>query len=269
MPPMRPPFVPGGGGGGAASTVIWSVDFSGEADHNFKATAALSLGGVTWTADNAANASVFSIASGVLNITPNISNAWVTTTLTAPRLVVPWADLMAAGAKSGAYDNEKSYTLRIIHSSAISPPAGGSLVGIRTGTSAGKDVTMELNGTSWRIARAGSGYNFMDNQRSTTAVTGAVRSMAVVYAQGTFRTLASTSATHEGEAFGGEPIYAGFVRKSQVGDGGKGMAYIPAPGTPYLDLTLAAAEAFVGAWWWNGSSPGAFLIERIELHEVG
>ena len=96
-----------------------------------------------------------------------------------------------------------------------------------------------------------------------------MRSTAVVYAQGTFRTLASTSATHEGEAYGGEPIFAGFIRKSVTGDTTKGAAYIPAPGTPYLDLTLAAAEAYVGGWWYSGGSPGAFLIERIELHEVG
>lgn len=262
-------IAPSGGGGGAASTVIWSVDFSGEADHDFKTTAALSLGGVTWTAADAANASQFGIVSGLLKITPNSGNAWVTTTTTAPRLVVPWDDLMAYGAASGAYDNEKAYSLRIIHSSAISPPSGGTLVGYRTGTAASKDVGMMLNGTSFRLARAGGGYNWADIARTSTATTGSIRSMAAVYAQGTFRTLASSTATHEGEAFGGEPIYAGFIRKGVTGDTLKGAAFIPAPGTPYLDLTLAAAEAYVGAWWYSGTSPGAFYIERIELHEVG
>ena len=262
MPPMRPSLVPGGGGG-PASTVIYSVDFANESNHDFKTTATRTIGGVTWTALNDHKATYFSIDAGLLKIQPQSSTAWVTNAWSAPLIQAPWSALMA-GAKTGAYDPAKAYTWRAILSTGASPADGGLLVGMRTGTTAKRDITIEASGTSWRVNRGAVSY--MDLARSSTGVTGPMRTLAVVYAQGSFRTLSSTSATHEGEAFGGVPILSGY---GNVANNGYGMNYLQSGVFP-LDLSSASALGYVGAWWYSGGTgPATVLISRLELHEVG
>jgi len=247
--------------GSTSSTVIYSIDFSDISDHDFTATGSLDIGGVTWTAENASNAAAFDITSSVLAIQPNVSTAWVTNTWTAPRIKAPWSALMSSSA-GGVYDPAKSYAWRAILLTGSSPSAGGGFIGMRTGTAAKRDITMEASGTSWRVNRGAVTY--LDIARSATGVTGPMRTLAVVYAQGSFRTLSSTSATHEGEAFGGVPILSGY------GNIAYGSLNYLAAGVFPLDLSSALAEAYVGAWWYSGGSgPGTVAISRLELHEVG
>jgi hypothetical protein len=230
---------PASGGGGAASTVIWSVDFSAIGDHDFTSTATLSLGGVTFTAANAANASQFEVDSGLLKINPNSSTGYAAGTFNGPELSASWADLLS-GAASGSYDTEKVYVWRAILSSSTSPANGGP-----------------------RFAKGGSTYQ--DVARGSTGITGGFRTLTIVYGQGSFSALSSTTDTHEGEALGGVPIYAGYMRAAT---NSTGFSYLPAP-PDILDLSEATAQAYVGAWHWSGGAPGAFVFERLELHEVG
>lgn len=262
--PMRPPFVPGGGGGGGGSTVIWSVDFSAEPDHDFTTTASVSMGGVTFTAANASNASQLAIESGLLKINPNSSTGYAAGTFNAPELSASWADLMTFGAKSGSYDTAKAYVWRAILSSSTSPANGGPFAGIRTvQTTANKDLSLQGSGSNWRFAKGGSMYQ--DVARGSTGVTGGFRTLTIAYGQGSFSALSSTTDTHQDESFGGVPIYAGYCRAAMNNNG---FSYLPAP-PDILDMSAGTAQAYVGAWHWSGGGPGALAFERLELHEVG
>jgi len=251
------------GGGHDDSTVIYKVAFSAIADHNFKTTSTLSMGGVTWTAHNATNASKFEVKDGVLTIDPNSSTGHAGGTFNAPTLTAQWADLMTDSA-SGSYDTAKTYSFRAIMSSQISPGQGGPFAGISTvWATANKDISMQRSGVNWRLAKGGSTYQ--DVAAGSTGVTGGFRSIAVKYGQGSFSAFASTTATHAGEAFGGVPIYAGYMRAAT---NSTGFSYLPAP-PDILDLSVSTAQAYLGAWYWSGGDPGAFSFEQIELHEVG
>ncbi len=246
-----------------ASTVIWSVDFSTVGDHDFASTSTLSLGGVTFTAANAANSSQLAVDSGLLKINPNSSTGYAAGTFNAPEISASWADLMT-GSASGSYDTEKVYVWRGILSSSTSPANGGPFAGIRTvQTTANKDLSLQGSGSNWRFVKGGSMYQ--DVARGSTGVTGGFRTLTIVYGQGSFSALSSTTDTHEGEAFGGVPIYAGYCRAAMNNNG---FSYLPAP-PDILDLSAGTAKAYVGAWHWSGGGPGALAFERLELHEVG
>ena len=250
---------------GSASTVIYSIDFANEGNHNFLTTATRTMGGVTWTAINGYKSAYFSIDAGLLKIQPLIQSAWVTNAWTAPIIQASWSDLMA-GAKTGAYAPAKSYTWRAILSTSVDPAAGGLLIGMRTGNASKLDITLEASGNRWRLNRGAVSY--LDAFRSDTGVPGPMRTLAVVYAQGSFRGLSSISATHEGEAFGGVPVFSGY---GNIANNGHGLNYLQG-GTFPLDLSLTGggAVAYCGAWWYSGATgPGTVLISRLELHEVG
>ena len=249
---------------GATSTVIWSVDFSAVSDHDFLSTATLSLGGVTFTAENSANASQFEVASGVLKIDPNSLTAHSNNLYNAPVLKGSYSDLMAFAA-SGAYDVEKTYVMRAILTSAINPAAGGPIVGIRTdSTTNNEDLSMQTSGASYRFSKGAARYQ--DRDRSLTAVTGTVRNLSVVYGQrSAFSGLAGATDTNEGEPFGGGAIYAGYVDNVTNATGYNWLS--PPPSA--LDLSDASAQAYVGAWYYSGTDFGVFSFQRLELHEVG
>ena len=266
--PMRPPFVPGGGGGGGGSTVIWSVDFSTVSDQDFNTTPTISLSGVTFTSKDVGNSSQFEIDGGLLKINPNSSIGHAGGYDNAPELSASWADLMSSGAKSGAFDPAKTYVWRCIFDTAINPiGSGGPICGIATDVAiANKDLSHQGNGPNWRFNKGGtSGGSYQDIARTSTGVTAAFRNMAVVYGQGTFAALASASATNAGEAFGGTPIWAGYIGPPATNS----VGYFYLSGPPYFDLTAAGAKAYVGAWHWGAASMGVIEIASLELHEVG
>ena len=267
--PMRPPFVPGGGGGGGGSTVIWSVDFSTEPDHDFTSTASVSMGGVTFTAKDTANSSQFAIDGGLLKINPNSSIGHAGGYDNAPELSASWADLMSFGAKTGSFDPAKTYVWRCIFDTAIMPVGtGGPICGIATNVAVPNlDLSHQANGPGWRFNKGGStGSSYTDiYSRTSTGVTGAFRNMAIVYGQGTFAALASSADTNAGEAFGGVPIWAGYIGPPATNS----VGYTYLSGSPYFDLTVAGAKAYVGAWHWGSSSMGVIEIASLELHEVG
>ena len=257
-------------GGGAASTVIWSVDFSAVADHDFDADGTtLSLGGVTFTAKDVANSSQFEVDGGLLKINPNSSIGHAGGYDNAPELSASWADLMTYGAASGSFDAAKTYVWRCIFNTSITPVGtGGPICGIATAVAtANKDLSFQANGPGWRFNKGGStGSSYLDiYNRTSTGVTGAFRTLAVVYGQGTFSALSSDTATHAGEAFGGVPIWAGYIGPPATNS----VGYTYLSGSPYFDLTAVGAKAYVGAWHWGSSSMGVIEIASIELHEVG
>jgi len=256
-------------GGGAASTVIWSVDFSSVADHDFDADGTtLSLGGVTFTAKDVANSSQFEVDSGLLKINPNSSIGHAGGYDNAPELSASWADLMTYGAASGSFDAAKTYVWRCIFNTAITPVgSGGPICGIATAVAtANKDLSHQTNGVNWRFSKGGtSGGSYTDVARTSTGVTAAFRNLAVVYGQGSFAALASATETNAGEAFGGVPIWAGYIGPPATNS--VGYSYLS--GSPYFDLTVGGAKAYVGAWHWGAAAMGVIEIASIELHEVG
>ncbi len=252
-----------------ASTVIWSVDFSTIGDHDFSTDGAtLALSGVTFTAKDVANSSQFEVDSGLLKINPNSSIGHAGGYDNAPEISASWADLMTAGAKTGSFDPAKTYVWRCIFNTAITPVgSGGPICGIATAVATpNKDLSHQGNGPNWRFNKGGtSGGSYQDIARTSTGVTAAFRNMAVVYGQGTFAALASASATNAGEAFGGTPIWAGYIGPPATNS----VGYFYLSGSPYFDLTAAGAKAYVGAWHWGAASMGVIEIASLELHEVG
>ena len=253
---------------GPTSTTIWSVDFSAVSDHNFMTTSTLSLGGVTFTAENTSStyATQFQVDSGVLKIEPKAGTNYLNGHFTAPQLSAQWADLMADGA-SGVYNTEKRYVWRWIYSSDVTPPdqhEGGSFGGIRTDrTTAHKDFCLQpAYSLRWRFHKGGS--SDIAVYRSASNITGSFRSQAVSYGNGSFAALASQE-TEKDVAFGGLPIFAGFARARVTNEGF--LAY-PAP-PDILDLSASTAQAYVGAYWNSLGSTRITSFERLELHEVG
>ena len=253
-------------GGGSASTVIWSVDFSTVSDHDFMSTSTLSLEGVTFTAENAngTRATQFEVDSGVLKIEPKQGSGYYGGTYTGPQLSAQWADLMAYAA-SGAFDAEKRYIWRWIFTSSLAQgQGGGPLGGIRTVRATDeKDLnfTMVTSG-DWRFVKGGTIYK--DHPVEDSGVASGIRSMAVGYGHSNFSAMASTS-TEEGVAFGGIPIYAGAMWHGNPYEDFRAIAANP----PVLDLTAGTAQAYIGAYWYNGSGTYIYSFDRLELHEVG
>ena len=253
-------------GGGSASTVIWSVDFSTVSDHNFMTTSTLSIEGVTFTAENTSStyATQFQVDSGVLKIEPKAGTNYANGTYTGPQLSAQWADLMAHAA-SGAYDASKRYVWRWIFTSNLGQTQnGGPIGGIRTLRATNeKDLAFTMvSSDTWRFIKGGS--LFEDHPGADSGVTGAVRSMAAGYGRSNFSAMASTS-TEEGVAFGGIPIYAGaFFNGNPYED----FRAVPS-GAPVFDLTTGSAQAYIGAYWDNGTPSYIYSFDGIELHEVG
>jgi hypothetical protein len=257
-------------GTGPTSTTIWSVDFSTVSDHNFMSTSTLSLGGVTFTAENASAtyATQFQVDSGVLKIEPKVGNSYLNGTFTAPQLSAQWADLMAYGA-SGAYNTEKRYVWRWIFSSAVTLSGGeshygGALGGIRTDrTTINKDLGFQLSQWGYWAFQKGASQDKTVNS-SSTSITGSYRSQAISYGNGSFAALASQS-TEKDVAFGGLPIWTGYTTAADTNEGFRKLTAPP----DTLDLSNSGAQAYVGAYWATGGSTTITSIERLELHEVG
>jgi len=252
-------------GGGSASTVIWSVDFSTVSDHDFMSTSTLALEGVTFTAENAnsTRATQFQVDSGVLKIEPKTNSGYFGGTYTGPQLSAQWADLMAYGA-SGAFDAKKRYIWRWVYTSVLAQSQnGGPMGGIRTDRSTNNEdtnFTMVSNGT-WRVVKGGTLVE--DLSVGSSGVTSNIKSQAVGYGHSNFSAMASTS-SEEGKAFGGVPIYAGAFWSGNPQEDFRAAAT-----TPPLDLTAGTAQAYIGAYWYNGSPSYIYSFDRIELHEVG
>ena len=266
----RPAPSSGGGPTPPASTVIRSVDFSTVGDHDFNTDGTtLALSGVTFTAKDVANSSQFEVDGGLLKINPNSSIGHAGGYDNAPEISASWADLMTAGAASGSFDPAKTYVWRCIFNTAITPVGtGGPICGIATDVAVpNKDLSHQANGGGWRFNKGGStGSSYTDvYSRTSTGVPGSFRNMAVVYGQGTFAALASSTDTNAGEAFGGVPIWAGYIGPPATNS----VGYFYLSGSPYFDLTAVGAKAYVGAWHWGSASMGVIEIASIELHEVG
>lgn len=262
----RPAPSSGGGPTPPASTVIWSVDFSTVADHDFKTTSTLSIEGVTFTAENQASQDVFGIVSGEMVIEGGATGGYFNGTYTAPQLACDWADLMTYAA-SGAYDPEKTYVWRMIMASGNPNPSGsgyeGPLCGIRRSRATdGMDLHLETFQSDYRAIRGGSRYR--DNGRGNTGVS-SPRTFGVKYGQAGASWLVSASDLSGQPPFAGEAIYAGYMRNDPGYSVSPGIGVTPFPDS--LDLSNASCEAYIGCLSKSGGS--AFLWSKLELHEVG
>lgn len=253
----------GGSPSPPASTVIWSVDFSTVADHDFKTTSTLSLSGVTFTAENQAGQDAFEVSGGKLLIEGGASGGYYNSDFTAPQLACDWADLMAYAA-TGAYDPEKIYVWRMIMTAASPQPSGsgyeGPLCGIRRNRATiGMDCSIGVYQSNYRAAK---GKNTVrDNARGNTGVS-SPRTFAVKYGQAGASWLVSASDLSGEPPFAGEAINAGYM-KNDLSSTGIGIT--PAPDS--LDLSNAACEAYIGCLSKSGGS--TFEYAKLELHEVG
>lgn len=246
-------------GGGAASTVIWSVDFSGEADHDFRDEVAYALSGVDFTLENAAGCTEFQILSGVLAVDTNSNTDYYGGTYSLPHMAADFADLAALGA-GAAYDPAKTYVWRAIMTAASPTPSGneGMAMGLRTvrGTS-GKDAFFGGYAATFRCIKGST--IFTDRTFASVSQT-TPRSYAVRYGGGTFTDYASES-DESSNAFGGTVILAGYQHVATT------VGIVPVATPDILDLSAATAEAYVGIRGKVGGS--RFLFQRLELHEVG
>jgi len=251
------------GGGGHTSTVIWSVDFSTVADHDFKSSSSLSLGGVTFGEENASGQDVFAVVSGELVIEGGASGGYYGSTFTAPLLACDWSDLMAL-TETGAYDSTKKYVWRMIMSSGSPMPSTsgyeGPFLGIRRNkATSGMDCHLGLYQANYRAAKGGT--TVRDNARGNTG-TSTPRTFAVAYGQAGASWLVSDSDLTDSAALAGEPINAGYM-KNDLSNTGIGITPVP----DSLDLANAACQGYFGCL--SKASGSAFKYQRVELHEVG
>ncbi len=259
-----------GGGGGDASTVIWSVNFSDIADHDFLAGGAsqtIDLGGVNFTAQGNAKADKLEIHNGELIFSAKANSGHSGSAHNAPELRASFNDLMTYGAKSGAYDEDKMYVFRGIMTEAYSPGAGGHIVGFgEIDSTADKDISMQRSGGNWRMAKGSS--KFYGVSKDSTGMTVPYRSLAVMYTKGVM-SLSASADTEEGKWHGGTVVFVGYARQAtRTGLQDSNYTYVSS-GTPLINFAASTAYAGVGGWYWSGGNPGDLKFERLELHEVG
>jgi len=253
----------GGGGGGPTTTLIWSVDFSTVADHDFKSTSTLALSGVTFTAENQANQDRFEVAGGILLIEGGESGGYNGSNFLGPQLACDWADLMAYSA-GDAYDPEMTYVWRMIMTADSPQPSNsgyeGPFCGIRRNRAVvGMDCHIGVYQANYRAAKGKSTER--DNARGNTNVSNP-RSFAVKYGQAGASWLVSASDLSGQPPFAGTPINAGYMQNDL---NSTGIGITPVPDS--LDLSNASSQAYIGCISKVGGS--TFQYSKLELHEVG
>jgi hypothetical protein len=241
------------------STVVWSSDFASETAHDFKATATGTVGGVSATLVNGAAATQFEITASGLLVDTNTATGFYNTTLTAAYLTIDLADVTT-------FDLDKLYVARVILASGSPMPQVGNegvFVALWEDSSPtlGEMVYagMYYNNPNVVLRALKGGTPYSDRNASTIGLS-APRSIAACYLKGAGLALYSDD-DESGIAFGGEGGFA-FL---QDGAGSSGM--IAVHSTPMLDLSAATAQILIGVIGAVGGSQ--FIIQRIELHEIG
>ena len=241
------------------STVVWSSNFASETPHDFKTTATGTVGGVDATLVNGAAATQFEITASGLVVDTNTATFFYNTTLTAAYLAIDLADVTT-------FDLDKLYVARLILASGSPMPQVGNeglFVALWEDNSPtlGEMVYagMYYNNPNVVLRALKGGTPFVDRNASTIGLS-APRSIAACYLKGAGLALYSDD-DESGIAFGGEGGFA-FL---QDGAGSNGM--IAVHSNPMLDLSAATAQILIGVIGAVGGSQ--FIIQRIELHEIG
>ena len=263
------PAPPSGGGGAPTSTVIWSVDFADELDHDFKTTATQTISGVTWTAVNATGCTEFRIDGGLLIIQGGQAGSYYNGTYTSPALSARISDLCTAKGATGSFDVTKEYVFRMVlgaSSPTISTAGEGIALGFREsiGDHIGDCVKFGNYAEYYTVYRGGLTWfeNLAQSAFNAIVPTATARSYAVAFYQKTFRCLVSPN-DESGNAFGGKVPMGGMCAQYNAP-----KSIIESPtATGTMDLSATAADCFLAAYT-KASGNTRWQIETLELHEV-